>query len=106
MLVFLHGGGMVIGDLDTHDEACRVLCRHGGMHVVAVDYRLAPEHPFPASVDDALAAFRWCAENAASLAIHEACGFRRVGIRERIACLNGAWRDVALLERRSPSVGT
>lgn len=66
VLVFLHGGGMVIGDLDTHDEACRVLCRHGGMHVVAVDYRLAPEHPFPASVEDALAAFRWVAENAAS----------------------------------------
>jgi acetyl esterase len=67
LLVFLHGGGMVIGDLETHDEACRLLCRHGGMHVLAVDYRLAPEHPFPASVEDAHAAFRWGAENAASL---------------------------------------
>jgi acetyl esterase len=68
LLVFLHGGGMVIGDLDTHDEACRLLCRHAGIQVLAIDYRLAPENPFPASVEDALAAFRWGAANAASLA--------------------------------------
>jgi acetyl esterase len=67
LLVFLHGGGFVFGDLDTHDAPCRVLCRHGGMHVLAVDYRLAPEHPFPAAVDDARAALRWAQEHAAEL---------------------------------------
>ncbi len=58
LLVFYHGGGFTFGDLDTHDGICRMLCRHGGAHVLAVDYRLAPEHPFPASVEDAFAAFR------------------------------------------------
>jgi acetyl esterase len=67
LLVFLHGGGFVFGDLDTHDAPCRVLCRHGGMHVLAVDYRLAPEHPFPAAVDDARAGLRWAQEHAAEL---------------------------------------
>ena len=67
LLVFLHGGGFVFGDLDTHDSACRVLCKHGGMHVLAVDYRLAPEHPFPAAVNDARAALKWAFANAAKL---------------------------------------
>ena len=56
LLVYYHGGGFTYGDLDTHDGVCRVLCRHAGAHVLAVDYRLAPEHPFPAAVDDAHAA--------------------------------------------------
>src|SRR5207253_7454453 len=59
LLVFLHGGGYVLGDLDTHDALCRILCRDGGVHVLSIDYRLAPEHPFPAPLDDARAAFRW-----------------------------------------------
>jgi acetyl esterase len=59
--VFLHGGGFVIGDLDTHDQVCRRLCRDAGTVVLSVDYRLAPEHPFPAGVEDALAATRWAA---------------------------------------------
>ena len=67
LLVFYHGGGFVIGDLDTHDGACRLLCRHAGVHVLAVDYRLAPEHPFPAATDDAWAALRWAAAHAADL---------------------------------------
>lgn len=58
LLVYLHGGGFVIGDLDTHDEPCRLLCRHGRTSVLSIAYRLAPEHPFPAAVDDALAAWR------------------------------------------------
>lgn len=49
----------MIGDLETHDEVCRTLCHLTGMLVVAVDYRLAPEHPFPAASDDAEAALRW-----------------------------------------------
>src|SRR3954469_5923405 len=59
LLVFYHGGGFVVGDLDTHDAPCRVLCRHAGIHVLSVDYRLAPEHVFPAYLDDAHAAFAW-----------------------------------------------
>src|SRR5262249_60683114 len=66
LTVYLHGGGFVIGDLDTHDEPCRLLCRHGGVHVLSVAYRLAPEHPFPAAVEDACAALAWARANAAS----------------------------------------
>lgn len=57
LLVFYHGGGWVTGDLDTHDAPCRLLARQAATRVLAVDYRLAPEHPYPAPVDDALAAF-------------------------------------------------
>jgi acetyl esterase len=57
--VFLHGGGWVIGDLETHDRACRVLADVSGVAFLAVDYRRAPEHPWPAAVDDAVAALRW-----------------------------------------------
>jgi acetyl esterase len=64
LLVFLHGGGFVIGDLDTHDQVCRMLCRHAGVHVLSVAYRLAPEDPFPAAVEDCWAAFMWAAANA------------------------------------------
>ena len=67
LIVFFHGGGFVVGDLDTHDAPCRLLCRHSGAHVLAVDYRLAPEHPFPAAVEDGRAAFRWAVEHAAEL---------------------------------------
>lgn len=67
LLVYLHGGGFVIGDLDTHDEPCRILCRHGDTQVLSVDYRLAPEHPFPAAIEDARMAFEWARANAASL---------------------------------------
>ena len=67
LLVYYHGGGFTYGDLDTHDGVCRVLCRHAGAHVLAVDYRLAPEHPFPAAVDDAHAVLRWAFANAERL---------------------------------------
>jgi acetyl esterase len=68
-LVFFHGGGWVIGNLDTHDVACRKLAHEGEMTVIAVDYRLAPEHKFPAAVEDAVTATQWIAANAASLGI-------------------------------------
>lgn len=67
LLLYLHGGGFVIGDLETHDAVCRTLCHESGMKVAALDYRLAPEHPFPAAPDDAEAALRWLGANAAQL---------------------------------------
>lgn len=63
LLVYYHGGGWVQGDLETHDNVCRFLALHAGIAVLSVDYRLAPEHPFPAAVDDALAAFRHVARH-------------------------------------------
>ena len=69
-LVFFHGGGFVIGDLETHDDLCRCLANHGGCRVVSVDYRLAPEHPFPAAVDDCYAVTKWVAEHPAEFGIH------------------------------------
>jgi acetyl esterase/lipase len=62
-LLLIHGGGFVIGDLEAYDAQCRVLCRRVGAVVVGIDYRLAPEAPFPAAVEDALAAMEWVAEH-------------------------------------------
>jgi acetyl esterase len=62
LLVFLHGGYWVLGDLDTHDRLCRLLAAGAGVEVLAVDYRLAPEHRWPAAVDDAVAAVRHAAD--------------------------------------------
>lgn len=67
LIVFFHGGGFVLGDLDSHDVPCRLLAHHAGAHVVSIDYRLAPEDPFPAAVDDARAALRWAFEHAEGL---------------------------------------
>jgi acetyl esterase len=64
LLVYLHGGGWVVGDLDTHDPACRFLAREAGVRVLAIDYRRAPEHPFPAPLEDAMAAVRFAFEQA------------------------------------------
>ncbi len=65
--VYFHGGGWMYGDLDSHDAACRFLAERSGVRVLAVDYRLGPEHPFPAAYDDALAAYEWVVANAESL---------------------------------------
>jgi len=68
-LVYFHGGGWVIGDLDTHDTLCRELANASGCAVVAVDYRMAPEHRFPAAVDDSVAALRWIRREAPALGL-------------------------------------
>jgi len=69
VLVYFHGGGWVIGDLDTHDTLCRELANGSGSAVVSVDYRMGPEHRFPAAVDDCIAATRWVATHASRLGL-------------------------------------
>ena len=72
LLVYFHGGGWVIGDLDTHDDACRFLAAGAGVAVLSIDYRLAPEHPFPAPLEDAWAGFAWALGNATELGVDPA----------------------------------
>jgi acetyl esterase len=67
LLVYFHGGGWVIGNLETHDGHCRRLAAYAGCRVLAVDYRLAPEHPFPKGHDDALAAAKWAFDHASEV---------------------------------------
>lgn len=69
VLLYLHGGGFTIGNLETHDSLCRQLALRSGAAVVALDYRLAPEHRFPAAVEDAWAAMHWLAQHAATLGL-------------------------------------
>jgi acetyl esterase len=76
LLVYYHGGGWVIGDLDTHDAVCRFLAREAAVRVLSVEYRLAPEHVFPAAADDAEAAFRYAHAEAAALGADP----RRIGV--------------------------
>jgi acetyl esterase len=105
LLVYLHGGGMVIGDLDTHDVACRRLCRHAGAHVLSVAYRLAPEHPFPAPVRDARAALAWGHAHAGALGADPArvaiggdsAGATLAAVVARLAARDGGPAPVAQL---------
>jgi acetyl esterase len=68
-LIYFHGGGFVVGSLDTHDGLCRLLAAEGDLRVIAVDYRLAPENKYPAAVDDAFAATLWIEQNAPALGV-------------------------------------
>ncbi|OBG22714.1 alpha/beta hydrolase [Mycobacterium sp. 852002-51057_SCH5723018] len=67
LLVYYHGGGWTLGDLDYADAFCRLTCRDAGIHVLSIDYRLAPEHPAPAAIEDAYVAFKWAYEHAGDL---------------------------------------
>ncbi len=68
-IVYYHGGGWVVGNIESHDGSARILAATSGCTVVSVEYRLAPEHPFPAPVDDCLAAYRWVVANAEDLGV-------------------------------------
>ncbi len=74
LLVFFHGGGFVVGDIESHDGLCSLICSDAGVHVLSVEYRLAPEHKAPAAVDDCVAAYRWALDHAAEL------GASRIGV--------------------------
>ncbi len=94
-LVYFHGGGWVIGDLDTHDVLCRQLADEAGCVVVSVDYRLGPEHRFPAAPDDCLAATRWLMDQAGALGLDAdrfAVGGDSAG-GNLAAVVSLAWRD-------------
>jgi acetyl esterase len=67
LLLFFHGGGFVVGDIESHDGLCRMICKDAAIHVLSVDYRLAPEHKAPAAVDDCVAAYQWARGHAAEL---------------------------------------
>ena len=68
-LLFFHGGGFVIGDLDTHDSVCRLLSKQSDVIVVAVDYRMSPEFKFPVAVEDCFSALKWVANNAVRIGV-------------------------------------
>jgi acetyl esterase/lipase len=98
LLVYFHGGGWVIGDLETHDDPCRFLAAHSSAAVMAVDYRLAPEHPFPAAVEDAQAAYEWAVASAERLGVARG----RIGVGGDSAGANLA-AAVCLMSRDLPS---
>lgn len=88
LILFMHGGGFVVGDLDTHEPFCTYLADQTDIPVLAVDYRLAPEHPFPAAPDDAEAVARWASESPAEL------GFTVSGL---ITCGDSAGGNLAII---------
>ncbi len=97
-VLFFHGGGFVRGSLYSHDPVCRALAHRLGCVVVAIDYRLAPEHPFPAAPDDATASFRWLVAQSDALNINASriavCGDSAGGNLAAVVCLDTRHDDV------------
>lgn len=99
-IVYFHGGGWVTGGLDSHEGTCRLLAAEARAVVVSVDYRLAPEHPFPAAVDDGVAAYRWCVDHAGELGVvatrigvmGDSAGGTLAAVTARACALEGAVR--------------
>jgi acetyl esterase len=90
LVVYFHGGGWTMGNLDSHDRACRILAAGSGAQLLAIDYRLAPEYPWPASVDDAVTALRWVAQRPAELELASpvaVAGDSAGGTLAALACL-------------------
>ncbi|WP_240771117.1 alpha/beta hydrolase [Nocardioides sp. GY 10113] len=99
LLLFFHGGGFLYGDLETHDAPCRVLAERSGVPVLAVEYRLAPEAPFPAAFDDAEAAYAWVLDHAAEIDVDPG----RLAVGGDSAGGNlAAWVAVCAARRRTP----
>ena len=91
LVLYFHGGGFILGGLDSHDDICAELCGRTGFEVVSVDYRLAPEHLHPAAFDDALAAFEWAADaypNPILLAGDSAGGNLAAAVSQRRAAID------------------
>lgn len=99
LLVFLHGGGWMLGDLDTHDSMLRHIAHHSDCAVLGVGYRLAPEHPFPAGLDDCMTAFNWSRKEAANLG----CDPQRIALGGESAGANlAAAITLQLAEQQEP----
>jgi len=105
LLVYHHGGGWVAGSLDSHEAVCRYLAVHAGVRVLAVSYRLAPEHPFPAAVEDAVTAFRYACDNALELGVDpraiavggDSAGGNLAAVTAHLASIRGEPRPAFLL---------
>jgi acetyl esterase/lipase len=106
-ILFMHGGGCVLGDIETHDIMCRTLCHDTGAVVFSLDYRLAPEHPFPAAVEDTVVALTWLSHEAAGLGLDRqrlavvgdsaGAGLAAVALHETMGRLASPARAQALL---------
>src|SRR5690606_17333208 len=95
LLVYYHGGGWVIGDIDSHDTVCRYLAAHADVRVLSVGYRLAPEHPYPAAAEDALHAYEYAVQNAADLGAGEAVAVGGDSAGGNLAAVVGIMADPA-----------